>query len=267
MLKKLIILFLTGLLLTACGQASEEEPVPVAKSPNIPGHQGTKYLAYEHSIGLEMAAGAVSKAYQETIKECESNKASGCTVLNTRISEGDQSTNAYIQMRMKPEAAGPFIDKVSQKGKVLFQSTSAEDLAGPIVDNERKVKMLKNHWEKLEQLQAREDNDIDSLLKIATEMSRVQSELEAATGQNEYLMKRVNMDIVNIRFQTPEDHSFWNPVSGSFGDFSRNLSLGISGTIVVVAYLLPGIILILVIYFVVRFFRRRSKRKKTKNNV
>jgi predicted PurR-regulated permease PerM len=121
--------------------------------------------------------------------------------------------------------------------------------------------MLESHRDRLLLLQEKASDDIESLIKVSSELSEVQSELEKAMGQNAYLSQRVNMDIVNIQFQVKLSRSFWKPITGSLSDFSNNLSDGISGTIVAVAYLLPGIILFIFVFFFVRFFWKKIRNK------
>ena len=149
----------------------------------------------------------------------------------------------------------------SSKGKLIQQSTRVEDLAKPVLDNVQRLNMLESHRDNLLVLQEKAKDNVDSLIKVSSELSRVLSEIEQAKGQEAFLSQRINMEVVNIQYQVRLSRSFWKPISNSLSGFSNNLSDGISGTIVAVAYLLPGAILFVVVFSAVRFVWRRRRRK------
>ena len=105
-------------------------------------------------------------------------------------------------------------------------------------------------------------NTIESLIKVSSELSKVQTEIELANGERAFLNQRVSMDIVNLNFQVEYHRSFWSPIRESLSDFSNNLSDGIAGTIIVAAYLLPGFIILLVMFVVIRFVWKKIRRNK-----
>jgi len=261
MFKKLFILFLMLFTVTACAKNQVDENAKGEFSGSvISKRQGVKYLAYEHSITVDVKEENLSHAYETTIAKCLNDTKNNCTILDSKISRG-KYPSAYIRIRIKPEGVKGILAFASNKGRVIQESTHVEDLAKPILDNKQRLKMLESHRDRLLMLQEKASDDIESLIKVSSELSEVHSKLEKALGQNAYLSQRVNMDIVNIRFQVKLSRSFWKPIYSALSNFLNNLSEGISGTIVAIAYLLPGIILFVFVFFFVRFFWKKIRKK------
>ncbi len=262
MRRKLLILFMISLAFVACGKketAVSEGGAGTAFESEMAQRGSTKFLAYEHDLSIDISEANLLPAYQNTLSACINDKENNCTILDAKISSGYYSS-ARIHLRIKPNGVKGIIETASSNGRVSNQSTHVEDLAMPIIDNEKRLKMLESHQERLLSLQDKAANDIDSLIKISEELSKVQTELENAKGQNVHLLQRVNMDIVKINFIVDASRSFWKPITRSLTNFSGNLSEGISYTIQGVAYLLPWAIVIVLVVFVIRYIWRRGKK-------
>jgi hypothetical protein len=258
MLKRYLILVLVVAGIASC--AKKEGAVETASVSASSERQETKYLAYEHSITVDVKEENLSGAFKATLDACLDDKDNNCTILDSRISTGTYPFG-NIRLRIKPQGVKGIIAIASGKGKLVEQSTHVEDLAKPVLDNIQRLKMLESHRDNLLALQRKTKADVDSLIKISSELSRVLSELEQAKGEEAFLSQRINMEVVNIHYQVRLNRSFWKPISDSLSGFSNNLSDGISGTIVAVAYLLPGAILFVFVFSGVRFVWRRRRRK------
>ncbi len=219
------------------------------------------YLSYEHFFTIDTTTENLSKTYKDTIQSCVKDDKFECTILDSRISTG-KYPSAQIRLRLKPEGVKDIIKVASDKGQIVQESTHIEDLAKPVVDNKQRLDMLESHRERLLALQEKAADDIESLIKVSSELSKVQSEIELAKGEKAFLHQRVSMDIVNLNFQVEYHRSFWRPIRESLSDFSNNLSDGIAGTIIVAAYLFPGLIVFLVMFVVIRFVWKKTRRNK-----
>jgi hypothetical protein len=219
------------------------------------------YLSYEHFFTIDTTAENLSKNYKDTIQSCVKDEKFECTILDSRISTG-KYPSAQIRLRLKPEGVKDIINVASDKGKIVQESTHIEDLAKPIVENKQRLDMLESHRARLLALQEKAADDVESLIRVSSELSKVQSEIELAKGKKAFLHQRVSMDIVNLNFQVEYHRSFWRPIRESLSEFSNNLSDGIAGTIIVVAYLLPGFIVLLVMFVVVRIVWKKIRRNK-----
>jgi len=252
--------------LSGCGQNALEpyslekrKEVGMASDSETSQRASTKFLAYEHYISIDMSEEELTPAYRKTVASCVEDRKNSCTVLNAEISSGEYAS-ASIKLRVKPGGVKKLLESAAGKGDVVGESTHVEDLALPITDNKKRLKMLTSHRDRLLSLHEKAADNIESLIKISEELAKVQSELENAQGQNAYLLQRVNMDIANIRFSVERNRSFWKPVAQSLSRFSSRFSEGISDVITGLAYFLPWLFVIIPAIFGFRFLWRRGKK-------
>lgn len=258
----IIVFILLSSLLAAC--SSSEDPRQSAYNDEAltaeaAQNETNKYLAYEHHITVDTPEENLEPSYNEVIKSCIKDKVNICTILDSNLSTG-RHVAANIRIRIKPQGVKLIIDVAAKNGEISDQSTHVEDLAKPIVDSDERLKMLQTYRARLFELEKKAANDIDALIKISSELSKVQSDLEQVKGNNAHLLMRTNMDILNISFVVNKNRSFWSPISRSLSSFGRNLSNGVSRAITGIAYLLPWLVIIVSIIFFFRFLWRRGKK-------
>lgn len=217
-----------------------------------------EFLAYEHTIVVDTSEAGLEKTFHAVIESCAADRENACSVLHSEINHGDYN-RASIRMRVKPEGVAPLATLAAGEGKVIRRSTHAEDLAMAITDNEKRIAILTTTRDRLLELEDRGSEDVESLIRITTELTRVQAELEEAAGLAAYQRQRVDLDILNIDFVVEAGRSFWAPVGNSVSSFGRNLSDGLADTIQAVAYLLPWSILVLIVVYLLRKLWKRTR--------
>ncbi len=251
------------LALTGCGDSEDVAPYG-AGDPNafsvITAQDRGPYMAYTHSLVVDLDENLIDGSYQAVVEACSSSENFSCEILNSSLNQGQYRT-AYITMRVEPTGVVPIVTVASKHGTITNRQTNAEDLEDTIVDLDIRISMLTTTRGKLIELEERESNDIDSLIKITTELTKIQSELEKLTGQSAYQRRRVETDVLSIQFVAQQSRSFWKPISVSLLDFGYTLSDGMGDTISAIAYLLPWSILILVVAYMLRILWRKSRRK------
>lgn len=216
-------------------------------------------LAYEHSVGLETDEDHIQEVFERALAACKEAVAAQCEVLESRLDTAKFS-NASVKLRAAPEGIQQVLSKLDQHGKVISRSTSAEDLATPIEDGGRKLAMLNDYRTRLEDLRAKAGTNVEALIKVNQELARVQSELEAATGEQARLAKRVKTEVLNLSISTAGSRGFWRPIQDSLSEFGTNLAQGIASAVTGVAFLLPWLVVLVPVVLLLKkfFWRRRS---------
>jgi hypothetical protein len=244
----------------ACSQHQQTAPEGQAPAGNAAQDGARRYLAYQHSVEIDTDEGKVVALHDAAIAACRAASADQCTLLESRISSG-RDASAVLKFRAKPDGIRKLIAALGRQGAITGQSTSAEDLAGPIEDIARKLRMLGDYRSKLEALRDRSGSDVDALIKVNRELAAVQAELEADAGKQAYMMQRVETEILDVDIRAGRNQSFWRPVRMALSDFGANLSQGVSIAISGVAYLLPWVVLLGVPAWIGRkLWRRRAQR-------
>ena len=151
---------------------------------------------------------------------------------------------------------------LSAQGEVASQSTTAEDLAGPLADTAKQIAMLTDYRTSLEALRSRPSNDLDALMKLTRELADVQSQIETLTGSQAGLMQRVATELLNVSINSYQGGSFLGTIGNSAREFSDVLSEAIGAAMIAVAYLLPWAVLIGGIAWIARAILRWRKRRR-----
>ena len=175
------------------------------------------------------------------------------------MSSGQFSTG-LIKLRIDPKVVEDLIGFAAGLGRLEHRSTQVEDLADAIQDTQSRIEMLTTYRKQLLELQAKAGTNIDAAIKVASELSIVQSKLEQATGQAANQAKRTNTDVVAIRLWVTGQKAFWRPIRDSVQNFFGYLSEGISQAITAVAYILPWLLVVIPGLYLVRFLWRRRGR-------
>jgi len=241
----------------AAANMAESRALGEASAPEA---KHSKYLAYEHSVTVDVAEPDIKPLLDKVVAACAADVANQCTLLGSGV-EGGRESSAHVRMRIKREGVEKLIALAATGGEVASRNTVAEDLEGPIRDNAKRLDMLRSYREKLLALEAKAGNNAEALIKVSQELASVQSELEAATGVEARLMERVNMDLLNIAIQSRSQRGFWSPVTRATRDFSSNLSEGIASAITGVAYILPWALILFAVGAIARKIWRKVRRK------
>ena len=269
-MKPKLLAVLLLVILVGCGkkeqyvlrtQASQAVVINEAGSrkPAVRSH----YLAYEHSIQIDTEESKVAALYEAALATCRTAVSELCTVLESRISTGT-AASASLKFRAKANGIRLLIAALSQQAEVSSQSTTAEDLAGPIEDGAKKLAMLQDYRSKLEALRGRAAVEVDTLIKVNRELAEVQSEIETKAGEQAHLVQRVDTEILNISIASRHYQSVWHPIEIAFNDFGGNLAQGASTAITGIAFLVPWGLLLLVFVWAGRKLWRRWKRVNIK---
>jgi len=234
----LLALFI-ALALTGCSKKSEQAATgPTASSEARSENGPDRYMAYEHTLDLEVDEAKVASIAETTQATCRQDSDDACVVLASKLSTGKRAS-AEIKVRAKPAGVRKLIAALRLQGDVVHQATTAEDLASPIEDAAKKLAMLNDYRTKLEALRGSASANIDALIKVNKELAQTQSEIEAMTGQRAHLMQRVETETLTLSITTPYRRSFWHPIASAFAEFGDNLSTGVSSVITGMAFLLP----------------------------
>lgn len=249
--------------LSGCGKATRMADDHGVASP-APGSEAKverSYLAYSHAMTVEVEEGKVQAAFEAGQAACAAAAADLCAILESEISTGE-TLRATLKVRAKPAGIAKVRAAFKGQGEITEQSSSAEDLAAPISDGEKKLSMLKDYRTKLEGLRDRAGNDVDALIKVNQELASVQAELESAAGEQAHLMQRVDTEILTVIIDGGQNASFGKPIKLAFKKFGTNLAEGTAAAVTVVAFLLPWAVAVAVLVWIGRRVVRWRKRRQ-----
>jgi flagellar biosynthesis chaperone FliJ len=254
------IVLVSLLVLFGCTQQEAPSTLVPAPAPKpADAASANRYLAYEHTVAIDTKDDSVVSLFDAAQAVCREAVAESCAILEAQVSRGE-TTYASLRFRAKPEGIRKLLALLSARGEVSSQSTTAEDLAGPIEDTAKKLAMLTDYRAKLEELLARSKNEVDALIKLNRELAETQSQIETLSGTQARLVQRVETEILNVTISSYESQSFWSPIGESTSEFGSDLSHGIATVITALAYLIPwGLVVWLIVWLVRKFWQGRKR--------
>ena len=169
------------------------------------------YMAYERAIDLDVEVGRIADIFHSAEAACRHATADQCVILESNLTSGRYAA-ANLKVRAKPAGIQKLMASVGSQGRIVSQTVTAEDLAGPIADATRRMEMLTDYRSKLESLRGPASSNIDALIKVNKELAEVQSQIEALTGEKSLLAQRVETETLTITIQSREARAFWRPV-------------------------------------------------------
>lgn len=221
----------------------------------------SKYLAYEHSVVVEVGNELLQPMHNKVVERCFADEEFQCVVLDSSIQVGGDYASGRVKLRLLPQGVPSYLEMLTSEGNVVSNSSKAEDLSDVVVENQKRLDMLKKYRDRLQELEATEGGDIESLLKIASEMASVQNQLEYALGKEQKLIKRVDNDLLNIEFRVAHVSSKWGLIRDSFDSFGDEMTYAISAVISFTASFIPWLPVIVFLLWLFRwiwgFFRRK----------
>jgi hypothetical protein len=272
------------LVLGGCNKSSSVPPVaPLAAVPRMAGVAPSPIsdaaaarnakLAYTHDLQLEMPAASVKPRYDRAVDRCLKNAKLDCVVLNTNFSTGEQFSaprpTAMLTVRLAHDAVAPFEEDLlapvagEAAGDAILRSRStvADDLTGAIEDVEQRQAQLTDYRDRLTELAKRPDVTVEDLIKIESEISSTQSQLEAITAQKKALDQRVDTESLSIYFG-PRDTlgDFSDPIVQAWHQASQVLGESTATALSFVVAALPWLPIAAIVLLLVRLIFRRWRR-------
>lgn len=235
--------------------SSDRIAIQKARNPN---------LAFEHYYRIKLAEELIRTRFEATVDQCNREDFFGCTLVEASLNEDRDGpygkVSATLRLRIQSEGIDPLISTAAQDGEIASQSSRAEDLTEAVADTEKRLEMLKSYRARLQALESSAAGDIESLIKVSSELARVQSDIEQAQASRDHLQKRLDLDLLNIQLYADAEDDFINPIARALDRFVYNLASGTSSIITATAWILPWALGLLLIFFILRLLWQRKRR-------
>ena len=228
-------------------------PPPEVRLPEAGG--APAQLSYEHELSLELPSNQLKSAYQGLLETCRRLGAAVCVNLKSSLGS-DELPMAELRFKVRRDRVDVLRQQASMAGEIVKQDTTAEDLAGAIVDVKRRLAMKIALRDDLLALRSRSRDNIDALLKVTEKLNEVQSEIEAATADQAGLQDRLDMDRLAVKLQSHfSPRSSASKLAEALNSFGSNVLDGVAGLISFVAVALPWLALLLALPLLFRLMR------------
>jgi hypothetical protein len=245
-MKRLLLLILIAVLLAACGAAQDgavtapSAPVPVesaeggdfferempaaepappmdADSPATAQVPQTRRIVYTANIRLRADEPQVTARALHQLATRFGGYVSSANVYQVR----DNAYEASIQVRVNADRFDTVLEEIRALGtEVLDEQLDTQDVTDRYVDLEARIDNLERTETELQALLAdarREGGEMEDILAIYRELSRVREQIEVHQGQLNVLADAVQLATINITLVPPQAtiavvDDEWNPM-------------------------------------------------------
>ncbi|MFK8012962.1 MAG: DUF4349 domain-containing protein [Marinicellaceae bacterium] len=263
----IILCVLLGSIL-ACSKSSDNfssaKPVEIRNGSDESNDKKDKMLAYEHKVTIKHIEEEILPHYNSTIQLCQSNADINCSVLSASFSHGSYERSTII-MRVDSSGVNTLINHAKDQGEITQQATTIDDLTKSFIETEKRKEMLTQYRDKLLEIQIKAANDVESLVKIAKELTTTQNQIEQLQNSKSRLEKRVERDLLTITFMhATKDKSMWDSIIGSITDIPENFAYGFSDTLEEIVYLIPWFFVMVFMFIFFRWLWHKTAAKSKK---
>ena len=169
---------------------------------------------------------------------------------------GQNRQYSRYELRIPSEEFYQAIDQLEEMGKVVSRSISGQDVTEEYIDLESRLKNLKSQEERYRQLLNKAE-EVEDILKIERELSRVRGNIESLQGRLKYYDNRVNMSTINVEFREPEPitSTQWGIIQAlrravrEMSDTFHNMLIGLGR-------ILPYLLILFVLYLIYKIKKR-----------
>ncbi len=250
------------LALAGCGDrpksVAPSAKVQLAEAPAEDAPASRQALVREHTLELEVASDAIGQMVDRLVRACGERPAGECLLLATQVTGGDYP-GGEVQLRLVPTAVPPILSLAGSLGRVVGQSSTASDVTEQLADSAARLKTLELYRAQLEKLQATA-RDVDSLIKIAGELARTQTEIDALGSERAATLARTQTERLTVTLRGPTTGTGARAVSQAIDGFGANVLAAVAMIITVLSGLIPIAVVIAVGWLLWRAWRRRSRR-------
>jgi hypothetical protein len=257
-----------GAAMTAAGAGGNvAAPVPAptpqaAPTPAVP--TGQPRIVKNASITVQLKDGEFDKAFNEASSVASAH---GGFVVSSDSNTGGKVASGVLTLRVPADAFDVVRTKLSALGTVKQQNLSGQDVSGTIVDLDARLRSLQAQEDALRQLMTKA-RTIGETIEVQNQLTGVRQQIEQLSGERARLADAASF--ATIRFflaepgaaatpqpkPEPEPGTLRHAVSAAIEGTEQVLS----GTIIVIGWTLPIVLLAIIAWALWRTLGRRTRR-------
>lgn len=239
----------------------ETEEYRTAMAPS--SYADADYVIQESTITIKVAEGTLQSKFEEMD---DMLRYRGAEVSDIRYNEYATRKQYTVTIRVAPTKFDTINDLLQEIGEVKDMSVQLEDVTQQYVDLDTRIKNRETELERLYELYNK-SRDIEDLLAVEKEVTRVEIELEILKQQKQYLVSRIDRSTINITLyeEKPPTQHLIPTLEGLGAAFFGALGAAITLIVLAAGFLLPLAVVIGVLWLIYKKLRGGKKAKPRKS--
>ena len=249
--------------MTAAGRA--EESLPLSSGER-------RYMVQSARLTLEITD--LEEAAQSIKAEVE--QVGGYIVSLNFYDLTKERRMGQVSLRVPEDKYSQVMLMLQELGEIKNIEESASDVTMEYIDLEARIGNLQAQEQRIRELLERA-KDIEEILQIEKELTRIRGDLESMQGEFKYLRERVNFSsiFISLEEKDPREYAVVDEFSTFGEDLAERFSLntnrmikGLTGMVLAVLaslpFLLPLAVLGVLLWKAIVYLRRKNEKKHRK---
>lgn len=277
-------------LLSACGQADQQQDVAVAEeaameapmaetaapkagegdavATTAPVAVTLPRIAYIYRVGYRLPGDAIPALQQAHVALCDKMGAARCQVAGLQRSGGEADYgNGTLKLRVESKGARAFLDTLNKVasdkgGRPVDTAIEAEDVSKQMVDAEARIRQRELLVGRLTEILRTRQGSVGDLVAAERAVAEAQEELDQAKGWLAELRGRVAFSTIEIGYnaQAADAGGFGAQIGDTLADSGSLFLIGLRGLLTVLIVLAPWVLVFgPLIWLALRWRRRRNR--------
>jgi hypothetical protein len=131
-------------------------------------------------------------------------EAAGGRVINENVSGAETSWSAHLKLRLPPGKVEDVATFLAKRGEITSKNLASTDVSKQLFDQDLAIKNLRTTLDRLTQLMATGGLQVQQILQIEQEMTRIRGQIDQLEGDQRFLKDRVALATLDVSISRRE---------------------------------------------------------------
>jgi hypothetical protein len=265
--RKLSFILIAVLSLAGCtrGGMTEHFVAPreyaMQDKPPTPPDQA-QIFSFSHSLVLLMGHAAVKSRYDTARESCLHDASLHCRLVTASLDEAADGASAHLEVALPHDKLAPFEARLLKPGgdvEIRSRSTRAESVEVQASDTDKKVAQLSKYRDGLAELAKRPNLSVDDFIKVRSELSKTEADLDEALAQKRDIAGRIARESLSVDLE--ERVIAASPLGQVWSGAGDMLIYSTADVLRFLIQMIPWLPVIAAVFFLFRWLWRIARRR------
>jgi hypothetical protein len=272
MIRKILVLALCPLVLAACSRPMGGHYSLAMESRALMKPGDNEDFSYDHNLSLAMARRNIKPRFERAQDRCLHDGALNCKLISASIdlSNETQSSNAELIVALPHDKIAafekgllaPLAGESAGDARVRSRSMSAENVSAEAGNVSSKLAQLTDYRDRLAALAKRPDLSVDDLIRIESELSKAQSDLDDMAARKADVGDRVSRERMTISLEErPSAGDAFRPIGQVWQSAITLLGESAANALQFLIQVIPWLPLIVGAFYLLPWMWRLARRR------